>query len=101
MTTTQLLESVRRVEVPTNRLVNDMMVGAYLSHFKEGTYEGSMGTMGCRSHRSAELNSAVSRICNPHRLDSSEDCKKPNVQPNEIRRYGRLKICATTAALTV
>jgi uncharacterized protein (DUF58 family) len=30
----ELLESVRRVEVRTNRLVNDTMVGAYLSHFK-------------------------------------------------------------------
>ena len=34
MTLTDLLESVRRVEVRTNRLVNDTMVGAYLSHFK-------------------------------------------------------------------
>ena len=34
MTITELLESVHRVEVRTNRLVNDMMVGAYLSHFK-------------------------------------------------------------------
>ncbi len=34
MTISQLLEAVRRVEVRTNRLVNDMMVGAYLSHFK-------------------------------------------------------------------
>ncbi len=34
MTTTELLATVRRVEVRTNRLVNDMMVGAYLSHFK-------------------------------------------------------------------
>jgi uncharacterized protein (DUF58 family) len=34
MTIQELLESVRRVEVRTNRLVNDMMVGAYLSHFK-------------------------------------------------------------------
>jgi uncharacterized protein (DUF58 family) len=34
MTATELLESVRRVEVRTNRLVNDTMVGAYLSHFK-------------------------------------------------------------------
>lgn len=34
MTETELLESVRRIEVRTNRLVNDMMVGAYLSHFK-------------------------------------------------------------------
>lgn len=34
MTLTQLLEFVRRVEVRTNRLVNDTMAGAYLSHFK-------------------------------------------------------------------
>jgi uncharacterized protein (DUF58 family) len=34
VTIAELLESVRRVEVRTNRLVNDMMVGAYLSHFK-------------------------------------------------------------------
>jgi uncharacterized protein (DUF58 family) len=34
MTLTDLLTSVRRVEVRTNRLVNDTMVGAYLSHFK-------------------------------------------------------------------
>ena len=34
MTLREILESVRRVEIRTNRLVNDMMVGAYLSHFK-------------------------------------------------------------------
>ncbi len=34
MTLLELLSSVRRVEVRTNRLVNDTMVGAYLSHFK-------------------------------------------------------------------
>ncbi len=34
MTEIELLEAVRRVEVRTNRLVNDTMVGAYLSHFK-------------------------------------------------------------------
>jgi uncharacterized protein (DUF58 family) len=34
MTLQEILESVRRVEVRTNRLVNDMMVGAYLSRFK-------------------------------------------------------------------
>jgi uncharacterized protein (DUF58 family) len=34
MTVLELLEAVRRIEVRTNRLVNDMMVGAYLSHFK-------------------------------------------------------------------
>jgi uncharacterized protein (DUF58 family) len=34
MTIAELLASVHRVEVKTNRLVNDAMVGAYLSHFK-------------------------------------------------------------------
>jgi uncharacterized protein (DUF58 family) len=34
MTIVELLETVRRIEVRTNRLVNDTMVGAYLSHFK-------------------------------------------------------------------
>jgi uncharacterized protein (DUF58 family) len=34
MTLLELLNSVRRVEVRTNRLVTDTMVGAYLSHFK-------------------------------------------------------------------
>jgi uncharacterized protein (DUF58 family) len=34
MTLSELLETVRRVEIKTNRLVNDTMVGAYLSHFK-------------------------------------------------------------------
>jgi len=34
MTIAELLASVRRIEVRTNRLVNDTMVGAYLSHFK-------------------------------------------------------------------
>ncbi len=34
MTISELLAAVRRVELRTNRLVNDTMVGAYLSHFK-------------------------------------------------------------------
>ena len=34
MTVAEILEAVRRIEVRTNRLVNDTMVGAYLSHFK-------------------------------------------------------------------
>src|SRR5207302_3099824 len=34
MTLQEILEAVRRVEIRTNRLVTDMMVGAYLSHFK-------------------------------------------------------------------
>jgi hypothetical protein len=34
MTLADLLQTVRRVEVRTNRFANDMMVGAYLSRFK-------------------------------------------------------------------
>jgi uncharacterized protein (DUF58 family) len=34
MTIAELLEAVHRIEVRTSRLVNDTMVGAYLSHFK-------------------------------------------------------------------
>jgi uncharacterized protein (DUF58 family) len=34
MTLQEILDTVRRVEIRTNRLVNDMMVGAYLSRFK-------------------------------------------------------------------
>ena len=34
MTLSDLIATVRRIEVRTNRLVNDTMVGAYLSHFK-------------------------------------------------------------------
>ena len=34
MNLAELLTTVRRVEVRTNRLVNDTMVGAYLSRFK-------------------------------------------------------------------
>jgi uncharacterized protein (DUF58 family) len=34
MTASDLLAAVRRIEVRTNRLVNDTMVGGYLSHFK-------------------------------------------------------------------
>ncbi len=34
MTIQDILATVRRVEIRTNRLVNDMMVGAYLSRFK-------------------------------------------------------------------
>jgi len=34
MTVTELLETVRRVELRTNRLANDTMVSACFSHFK-------------------------------------------------------------------
>ncbi len=43
MTVTELLESVRRVEVRTNRLVNDTMGGAYLSHFRGLRSHGGAG----------------------------------------------------------
>ena len=42
------------------------------------------------SQSSAELHSAVSRICNPHVVAKSEHCHPHNAQPNAIRRYGRL-----------
>jgi hypothetical protein len=34
MTVIELLETIHRVELRTNRRVNGTMVGAYLSHFK-------------------------------------------------------------------
>ena len=34
MTIAEMLKTVRRVAISTNRLVHDTMVGAYLSHFK-------------------------------------------------------------------
>ena len=34
MTIAEMLKTVRRVAISTNRLVNDTMVGAYLSYFK-------------------------------------------------------------------
>src|SRR5262245_41078837 len=43
----------------------------------------------------AELNSAVSRIFNPPALASSDRIVSGNAQPNTIRRYSRLEICAT------
>jgi hypothetical protein len=45
--------------------------------------------------RSAELYSAVSRICNP------PDARNAGAVPNAIRRYSRLKICATTGTAFV
>jgi hypothetical protein len=35
MTVIELLETVRRVELRTNRLVSDTMVGAYLSYLNK------------------------------------------------------------------
>ena len=46
--------------------------------------------------RSAELHSAVSRICNPPSAASSGAYGKSNGLPTASRRYSRLQICATT-----
>src|SRR5438105_2493237 len=52
----------------------------------------------CCNGSSAELHSAVSRICNPRIASRPYDAAKHGVLPNAIRRYSRLKICATAAA---
>ena len=46
--------------------------------------------------RSAELHSAVPRICNPPGVRNAGRFERPflNPLPNAIRRYGRFKICA-------
>ena len=48
-----------------------------------------------RSRSSAELYSAVSRICNPLATTQSNAPAKSCALPNGIRRDGRLEICAT------
>ena len=48
-----------------------------------------------RNRSSAELYSAVSRICNPLAAAKSNASGKYDVPPNAIRRYSRLQICAT------
>jgi len=47
---------------------------------------------GLRNRRSADLQSAVSRICNPHRSRRFEAAGLLDTLPNAIRRYSRLKI---------
>ena len=44
---------------------------------------------------SAELHSAVSQIFNLQRADSPTLIEQIKALPNTIRRYSRLKICAT------
>ncbi len=51
-----------------------------------------------RNGRSADLKSAVSRICNPRIAAIQEAHVATNGLPNAIRRYGRLQICATKEA---
>ncbi len=53
-------------------------------------------------HRSsAELHSAVSRIGNPHGSTESEAEERADAQPNTIRRYSRVQLCATPEATPV
>ena len=47
------------------------------------------------THRSAELHSAVSRICNPLNVTASKGISNGDTLPNIIRRYSRLQIRAT------
>ena len=51
------------------------------------------------SKLSAELNSAVSRICNPQGGGKHGGVIVFDTLPNAIRRYGRLQICATGNAV--
>jgi hypothetical protein len=54
------------------------------------------GAMRRSCHQSsAELYSAVSRICNPLAVVKPGGPAKSDPLPNAIRRYGRLQICAT------
>src|SRR5436190_9995246 len=45
--------------------------------------------------RSAELHSVVSQICNLRNVGNSETFGFSDRVPNVIRRYSRLRICAT------
>jgi hypothetical protein len=47
--------------------------------------------------RSAELHSAVSRICNPQVSSKQAALVFSSTPPNAIRRYSRFQICATSA----
>jgi hypothetical protein len=48
-----------------------------------------------RNQSSAELYSAVSRICHPPAVARPDDPTAHGTQPNTIRRDSRLQICAT------
>ena len=59
---------------------------------------GVIGSGGQPAWRSAELHSAVSRICHLRSVLTSNASAMSDAQPKAIRRYSRLQICATTAA---
>ncbi len=48
--------------------------------------------------RSAELHSAVSRICNPQAVRKFKRLEMFARLPNAIRRYSRVQLCATSAS---
>ena len=52
----------------------------------------------CAGGRSADFQSAVSRICYPRTCAKAGGCGRLTGLPNAIRRYSRLQVCATSVA---
>src|SRR5215471_13621252 len=67
---------------------------------RPGNSRGISGDAGDRA-RSADLQSAVSRICNPQGVAGLKGLDRSGALPNAIRRYGRFKICATSFPLVL
>ena len=80
MTVTELLESVRRVEVRTNRLVNDTMGGAYLSGFKGRGMDCAL--LACGAAGNALLN--LMPFGNSNAESQRDSGSKPRVARNEL-----------------
>ena len=71
--------------------------GAFLARYLPADQHHKAIARRSRNHRSAELYSAVSRICNPLAASEADDLATAGAPPNAIRRYSRLQICATRA----
>jgi len=54
---------------------------------------------GAGPRRSADFQSAASRICNPQDLEIPKPLRDSTGPPNAIRRYGRVQLCATVAVV--
>ena len=80
MTVTELLESVRRVEVRTNRLVNDTMGGAFLSGFKGRGMDCAL--LACGAAGNALLN--LMPFGNSNAESQRDSGSKPRVARNEL-----------------
>ena len=80
MTITELLESIHRVKVRTNRLVNDTMVGAYLSGFKGHGMVGVPRAFGLKQNALI-----IPMPCgNPDAESQRDSGSKPKVARNEL-----------------